>query len=246
MKRTLSQACDRYLVGATSEYLALNCDSDSNDAVWEHSVPDFVVTVTADFTLAELQNRLAEVRQCLPIGCFHAEIETLRDLIALNLPHSLQLRWGSWRDWILGCQLRTAQDEVVKCGSKVVKSVAGYDIHRFIVGSRESFGNLMTLTLRTFPLISLPSDPAVSWEVLWGVPPSCVGLVSSEYVVASAPDAGLFWCRKQEVLTRFEGDWMLDLNGEMELDSCTKRRMSDLKKSLDPAAVLNPGVWGFL
>src|SRR5208337_3583502 len=57
---------------------------------------------------------------------------------------------GKFRDWVLGLTVLTADGAVVKCGSKAVKSVAGYDLQKLFLGARHSLGVITQLTLRTY------------------------------------------------------------------------------------------------
>jgi len=56
-----------------------------------------------------------------------------------------------------------ADGTIAKSGSKVVKSVAGYDVHKLVVGARGCLGVLLDVTVRVWPLaaIDLP-DPSPS------------------------------------------------------------------------------------
>ena len=68
------------------------------------------------------------------------------------------LRLGyAWRDLLLGVQFRNGRGELISAGGQAVKNVAGYDLTKFIVGSSGVFGNLVTLTTRTYrrPLAAL-------------------------------------------------------------------------------------------
>lgn len=63
---------------------------------------------------------------------------------------------GAWRDWVLGVQLVLADGMIAKAGSLAVKNVAGYDIHKFLVGTRGTLAVVTEVILRTAPLASLP------------------------------------------------------------------------------------------
>ncbi len=117
----------------------------------QHDVADGVVSCLAGTTLAELNAVLGRDDRCVPYAkVWPAGIDRLADLILLGLPHAAEGRYGSWRDWILGATMVTAEGEIVKSGSRVVKSVAGYDAHKLLVGSRGTLVLPARVSLRTF------------------------------------------------------------------------------------------------
>lgn len=56
-----------------------------------------------------------------------------------------------------------ADGTIAKSGSHAVKSVAGYDVHRFMAGTRGSLAICLELILRLYPLATMPaaSEPVV-------------------------------------------------------------------------------------
>ena len=117
-----------------------------------HDVADGVVSCLAGTTLDELNAELRKEGRCLPYDpVWPGEDLPLANLVLLGLPHALEGTFGSWRDWILGATMVTAAGERVKSGSRVVKSVAGYDAHKLLVGSRGALALPGELVFRTFP-----------------------------------------------------------------------------------------------
>ncbi|MEQ1933266.1 MAG: FAD-binding oxidoreductase [Fimbriimonadaceae bacterium] len=55
---------------------------------------------------------------------------------------------GNWRRWVLGMTIVRADGSIARCGSRVVKSVAGYDAHKLFIGSRGAFGAIAEVALR--------------------------------------------------------------------------------------------------
>src|SRR6476646_4802574 len=111
-------------------------------------VRDMTATFSAALTLSDVQRRLAEVGQWLPIDGDHAA--TLRELVEQNSTGPLRLGYGAWRDLLLGVQFQNGRGELITAGGRVVKNVAGYDLTKFIVGSAGVFGRIITVTTRTW------------------------------------------------------------------------------------------------
>ena len=53
---------------------------------------------------------------------------------------------------MLGLEIVTPEGKIIKTGARTVKSVAGYDISRLIVGSEGTLGIVTSVTLRLLPL----------------------------------------------------------------------------------------------
>ena len=121
----------------------------------EYAADDLTGTFGAGMTLAELERVLAENGQFLPIDVPHPETATIGGVLASGMNGPLRLRYGPARDFMLGNRFATVDGDVIKAGSKVVKNVAGYELHKVQVGA---FGTLGVITEATFKLF--PKTPA--------------------------------------------------------------------------------------
>lgn len=111
-------------------------------------VRDMTVTGSADVTFAQLQNELSRHGQWLPMdGDANQSVGTL---IACDSTGPLRLGYGAWRDLLLGVQFHNGKGDLITAGARTVKNVAGYDLTKFLVGQRGIFGNLLTITARTY------------------------------------------------------------------------------------------------
>lgn len=111
-------------------------------------VRDMTATVSSAVTLAQLQAKLAEYDQWLPID--GDAQQTVGALVACDSTGPLRLGYGAWRDLLLGVQFVNGQGQLITAGGRTVKNVAGYDLTKFMVGQRGIFGQLTTLTTRTY------------------------------------------------------------------------------------------------
>lgn len=228
--------------------------------VVEYHPADMVITVRAGTSLDELQKELAKNGQCLPL--FRAEGfpgGTVGGGISMAMPHPLESKWGSWRDWVLGLKLLLADGTVVKCGSRAVKNVAGYDIQKLIVGARGSLAIILEATLRVAPISALDALPdSVTVGKLGAL--KCVQRVlrtdfaqalelSREMVLFACSETGTLW-QAGEPLQRFESDWIMnsghgDANVEIH-GQAQIRLMLKAKTIFDPTNKLNPREWEFV
>lgn len=228
------------------------------------------------FDVGTLQHELMKVGQCLPFAgpvvnpgfdyLLNQSAGNVGRGVALNYPHLLEAQCGSWRDWVLGMTIVLADGTIAKSGSKVVKSVAGYDVHKLMIGARDTLAIVVDVTLRTFPIRALPEPdvtPGPVWENCSN--PKVYTWVQrvrrSDY--KRARDAAwptlafcdnatcTLWCRLtpgEEHPARHPGDWVRTFGWEAPDVTKFKNRdevlMRRAKEIFDPTHKLNPGAMG--
>lgn len=77
---------------------------------------------------------------------------TLGGAIATGAAGLDRLRRGPLREHVLGLRVMLADGTVSKSGGRLVKNVAGYDLHRLHLGAWGGLGIILEATLRLFPL----------------------------------------------------------------------------------------------
>src|SRR5882672_9155251 len=122
------------------------------DRVVEYNPADVSITVEAGITVGALAARLVPHRQFLALDPPGATSRTLGGITATNASGPLRTRYGTMRDLLLGVRFVQADGVVTWGGSKVVKSVSGYDVPKLMVGALGTLGVLGELTLRLHPL----------------------------------------------------------------------------------------------
>jgi glycolate oxidase FAD binding subunit len=118
------------------------------DRIVEYNPDDLTVTAEAGVTGAALSAVLGTPGQWLPIDPPGVNTRTLGGLAATNASGPLRARYGTMRDLLLGVRFVQADGVPTWGGSKVVKSVTGYDVPKLMVGSLGTLGILTELTLR--------------------------------------------------------------------------------------------------
>ena len=121
--------------------------------VLEHPWQDMTCTVEAGCTWAAMQKELAKAGQFVGLDPVFAERASVGGICAVNDSGALRLKYGSLRDLVIGMTLVLVDGTVAKTGGKVVKNVAGYDLHKLMTGA---FGTLAVITEVTFRLHSIP------------------------------------------------------------------------------------------
>jgi glycolate oxidase FAD binding subunit len=120
--------------------------------VREHPWQDLTATVGAGTTWAAMQRELAKHGQFVALDPLWPEQATVGGVIATNDSGALRLRYGSLRDLIIGMTIVLADGTVAKSGGKVVKNVAGYDLHKLMTGAYGTLGVIAEVTFRLHPL----------------------------------------------------------------------------------------------
>src|SRR5271156_3007022 len=123
------------------------------NVIREHTWQDMTCTVEAGCTWASLQSALAQHGQCVALDPLWPERATVGGIVATNDSGALRLRYGGLRDLIIGMTIVLADGTVARTGGKVVKNVAGYDLHKLMIGA---FGTLGVITSVNFRLHAVP------------------------------------------------------------------------------------------
>lgn len=116
---------------------------------------DFTLTARAGTTLAELAAATAPHRQFLALDPFGDGSGTLGATVATAASGPLAHAFGSPRDNVIGLEVVTGDGSVVRCGGRVVKNVAGFDLTRLFTGSWGTLGVITEVSVR---LRALPAE----------------------------------------------------------------------------------------
>ncbi|MSU63451.1 MAG: FAD-binding oxidoreductase [Pedosphaera sp.] len=128
------------------------CNLDRLSRIIEYQPEDMVVTVETGITIEALQNHLSQAKQWLPIDPPLPQATTIADVLHDNLSGPRRLAHGTIRDWALGMRVALPDGTLIRCGGKVVKNVAGYDLARLFIGSQGSLGIIVEATFKLTPL----------------------------------------------------------------------------------------------
>jgi glycolate oxidase FAD binding subunit len=113
---------------------------------------DLTLGAEPGITYAELDRRLREKGQFLPLAPPFAERATLGGIVAAAVDTPFRYAHGTARDFLLGLEFVTGEGIISKSGGRVVKNVTGYDLHKLFIGSLGTLGVITRLNFRTFPL----------------------------------------------------------------------------------------------
>ena len=171
-------------LGAPPARLDLVLDLSRLTDILDYVPADMVATVQAGVTLEALSRELGKHGQMLALDPYGGATRTVGGVLATNASGSRRFRYGTGRDLLLGARFVQADGTVTWGGSKVVKSVTGYDIPKLLTGSLGTLGIVVEATLRLHPV-----QPASgSWLFSFTSREAAGALVASVLASSLEPD----------------------------------------------------------
>jgi glycolate oxidase FAD binding subunit len=121
------------------------------DRVIAYEPPDMTLSVEAGATLGEVQERLAEHGQGLPIEVANPAEATIGGILATALYGPKRLGSGTLRDYLIGVNVAYAGGTLAKAGGMVVKNVSGFDLMRMHHGALGTLGVIVSANFKVLP-----------------------------------------------------------------------------------------------
>jgi glycolate oxidase FAD binding subunit len=138
-------------MGAVPNRYDLALDVTRLDRVVAYDPSDLTLSVEPGIPLQRLAGVLAGHRQFLPLAVPFLSRATAGGTIASGVHSPLRQAYGTVRDFVLGIEFVTGAGEHAKSGGLVVKNVAGYDLHKLMIGAMGTLGIITKINFRTFP-----------------------------------------------------------------------------------------------
>jgi len=125
---------------------------DRMNSLREHSWQDMTCGVEAGCTWSAMQAQLARHGQMVALDPLWPAQATVGGIVATNDGGPLRIRYGGLRDLIIGMTVVLADGTIARTGGKVVKNVAGYDLHKLMTGSFGTLGIVVAVNFRLHPI----------------------------------------------------------------------------------------------
>jgi glycolate oxidase FAD binding subunit len=119
----------------------------------DHAAADLTVVVEAGASLSEVNRALRCAGQWLPFDPPFPQRTSVGGLVAAQACGPSRQAFGTPRESLIGARAVLADGTVVTSGGRVVKNVAGYDLHRLLAGS---YGSLAVIVEANFKCRPLP------------------------------------------------------------------------------------------
>ncbi|MBC8555031.1 MAG: FAD-binding protein, partial [Candidatus Brocadiales bacterium] len=118
----------------------------------ELNARDLTVTVEPGVVAKDLQDKATKSRLFYPPQHGSAGISTIGGNVAECTGGMTGMKYGVTRDYVLALEIVLPDGSVINAGRKTLKSVAGYDLTRFFVGSEWTLGVFTKITLKLLPM----------------------------------------------------------------------------------------------
>jgi len=145
---------------------------------------------------AELRRAAAKHGLYYPPDPGSWESSTIGGNVATNAGGMCCVKYGVTAEYVLGLEVVLAGGEVLRCGRRTAKGVAGYDLTRLFVGSEGTLGVITEITVRLRPAATEPltlvavfptlaaAGAAVSAITASGSTPSLLELIDQTFLRA--------------------------------------------------------------
>ena len=131
---------------------SITLDMKNMDSIEELNARDLTVTVEPGVVTKNLQDEVAKSRLFFPPEPGSAGFSTVGGNVAKCTGGMTGMKYGVTRDYVLALEIVLPDGSVINTGRKTLKSVAGYDLTRFFVGSEGTLGVLTKITLKLLPM----------------------------------------------------------------------------------------------
>ncbi len=113
---------------------------------------DFLAVVEPGVVTAELQQAVEAKGLFYPPDPASHQFCTIGGNVAECAGGLRAVKYGVTKDYVLGLEVVLPTGEIINTGARTVKSVAGYDLTKLIVGSEGTLGVVTKITVRLLPL----------------------------------------------------------------------------------------------
>jgi glycolate oxidase FAD binding subunit len=152
--------------------------------VVEYQPGDFTLTARAGTTLAELADATRPHQQFLALDPFGDADGTLGATVATGASGPMAYAFGGPRDNVIGLEAVTGDGAIVRCGGRVVKNVAGFDLTRLFTGSWGTLGVVTEVSVR---LRAIPQVDETYYLAVDDQPEKLKELIATLRVASIAP-----------------------------------------------------------
>lgn len=113
---------------------------------------NLIATIQPGVITADLHKAVEAVGLFYPPDPGSMRISTVGGNLAQCAGGMRGLKYGVTKDYVMGLQYVLPSGEILRCGGKNVKDVAGYDMTRLMVGSEGTLGVITEILVKLLPL----------------------------------------------------------------------------------------------
>ena len=121
------------------------------DQILEVSLEDRVAVVQPGVVYANLNKVLEPMGFCYPPDPASGKVATLGGNIATNAGGLKGAKYGVTKDYVLGLEVVLPTGEIMRTGTRTIKSSSGFNLTQLFVGSEGALGVITEATLKIAP-----------------------------------------------------------------------------------------------
>ncbi len=145
--------CTKISFGNTPTSFDVALSLERLNKIIKHDQDDFIITVQAGTRFKDMQEFLLSKNQFVAVDPpLTAKGATVGGIIATNDYGPSRFRYGTFREQVIEIVAVGTDGNIFKGGAKVVKNVAGYDIHKLLVGSMGTLGIVLEASIKLYPV----------------------------------------------------------------------------------------------
>jgi glycolate oxidase subunit GlcD len=199
----------------------------------EISIGDREVVVEPGVIYSKLNEELSKHGYCFPPEPGSAMSCTVGGMVGNNASGIRAVKYGVTRDFVLGLEVALPNGDVIRTGSKSIKTSSGYDLTRLFVGSEGTLGVFTEIILKILPMPKysqvliavfksvVDAGKVASQIINSGITPSAMELVDQFCTAAMNPALS-------KPLPLGEASLMIETDGT--LDETVKAEMEKVKR----------------
>ncbi len=139
---------------------------------FRHTPEDLTAIVPAGMLFSEVQAKLREANQWIPLDPTDEGNSTVGGIISANRSGPRRHWHGTARDWVIATTVVNGTGKIVKAGANVVKNVSGYDLNKLYIGARGTLGILLNMSFKLAPI----PDKRVTFRACFSTPEEALGM----------------------------------------------------------------------
>ncbi len=138
--------------GAVPVHGGIVLDTVRLNQVLEVDEKNLIAVVQPGVVTGQFQKQIEALGLFYPPDPASADSSTIGGNVAENAGGLRGLKYGVTKHYVLGLQIALADGSLIRTGARTYKSVTGYDLTQFFVGSEGTLGIFTEITLKLLPL----------------------------------------------------------------------------------------------
>jgi glycolate oxidase len=152
------------------------------DRILEIDSRNLTVLVQPGVLTARIDEEAAKYGLFYPPDPGSIKVSTIGGNVAENSGGLRGLKYGVTRDYVLGLEVVLPSGELLKCGTKCVKDVAGYSIKDLFIGSEGTLGVVTQVLLKLLPRPAARKTMLATYETMTDAAETVSAIIAAKII----------------------------------------------------------------